>query len=84
MERGSQAVPASTAKLSSLVLDLGPFGFQGQVLQEKRKHHSWGWSDKETRLQQNAHVNDLVESSTWSRPSEEMLCPSENGIKKSK
>lgn len=26
------------AELHSLVLDLGPFGFQGQVLQEKRKH----------------------------------------------
>lgn len=29
------------AELHSLILDLGPFGFQGQVLQEKRKHH-WG------------------------------------------
>lgn len=26
------------AELHSLVLDLGLFGFQGQVLQEKRKH----------------------------------------------
>lgn len=33
--------PCSHLLSSSLVLDLGPFGLQGQVLQEKRKHH-WG------------------------------------------
>lgn len=29
------------AELRSLVLDLGSLGFQGQMLQEKRKHHGW-------------------------------------------
>lgn len=44
----------ATAELHSLVLDLGPFGFQRQVLQEKRRHH-WG-GDRERRLQPSPHL----------------------------
>lgn len=44
VEEGTPSSPCSGCQLCSLVLDLGPLGFQGQVLQEKRKQHRWGGS----------------------------------------